>query len=235
MVYLLYDVAIVAIVLFFLWRGISKGFILSLCGLLAVVVAFVGASFLAGVLSPKVGDILEPQIAQVLEEQLTESIQHNEYITDQGGVASVPDEVPLGGVLDVLREMGLYDDLVETIESAVEGGMANAAVSAAAAVAAQIAQSVAYTVIFLIGFILVLIAWTILAHALDLVSRLPVLHQLNRLGGGAIGLVKAVIVLFLAAWALRFAGNLIPAEAVEQTYLLKFFMTTNPIKLILGA
>lgn len=66
-------------------------------------------------------------------------------------------------------------------------------------------------------------------------SRLPVLHQLNRLGGGAIGLVKAVIVLFLAAWALRFAGNLIPAEAVEQTYLLKFFMTTNPIKLILGA
>ena len=118
MVYLLYDVAIVAIVLFFLWRGISKGFILSLCGLLAVVVAFVGASFLAGVLSPKVGDILEPQIAQVLEEQLTESIQHNEYITDQGGVASVPDEVPLGGVLDVLREMGLYDDLVETIESA---------------------------------------------------------------------------------------------------------------------
>ena len=38
------------------------------------------------------------------------------------------------GVLDVLREMGLYDDLVETIESAVEGGMADAAVSAAAAI-----------------------------------------------------------------------------------------------------
>ena len=70
MPYLLFDVAIVLILLFFLWRGASKGFVLSLCGLLAVIVALVGASFLAGALAPRVGAALEPRFTQAIEEQL---------------------------------------------------------------------------------------------------------------------------------------------------------------------
>ena len=53
------DLILAALLLFFLWRGYSKGFVLTLCGLLAVVVAFVGASFLAGVLSPKGQSLVE--------------------------------------------------------------------------------------------------------------------------------------------------------------------------------
>ena len=55
MSYLVFDIAIVVILILFAWRGASRGFVLSLCGLLAVVVAFVGASFLANLLAPKVG------------------------------------------------------------------------------------------------------------------------------------------------------------------------------------
>ena len=44
MPYLLFDVAIVLILLFFLWRGASKGFVLSLCGLVAVIVALAARS-----------------------------------------------------------------------------------------------------------------------------------------------------------------------------------------------
>ena len=58
--YLIFDLIIVAILILFAALGAHRGLILSLCGLLAVVVAFVGASFVARTLSPMVADALEP-------------------------------------------------------------------------------------------------------------------------------------------------------------------------------
>ena len=53
-------------------------------------------------------------------------------------------------------------------------------------------------------------------------------------GGAILGLVKGCAILFLCAWVLRCLGKVIPEETVEQTHLLKFFMTTNPVALVLG-
>ena len=48
------------------------------------------------------------------------------------------------------------------------------------------------------------------------------------------GLVKGVLILFLVAWLIQYSGKLIPEETVQQTHLLKFFMTTNPMTLLQG-
>ena len=233
MSYLVFDIAIVVILILFAWRGASRGFVLSLCGLLAVVVAFVGASFLASLLAPKVGAALEPRFAQAIEERLEEQFQQSGPAEDAAGLAEGED-YPLQDVLSVLRDMGLYEDLVNTIDQAVQDGMTAAAANAAAAVAAAIAQSVAYTVIFTAAFVLILIAWTIFSHAVDLVAKLPGLNFLNKTGGAVMGLVKGVIILFLAAWLIQYSGKLIPEETVQQTHLLRFFMTTNPLALLQG-
>ena len=134
----------------------------------------------------------------------------------------------------MLRDMGLYEDLVKTIDQAVQDGMTAVAANAAAAVAAAIAQSVAYTVIFTVAFALILIAWKVFSHAVDLVAKLPGLNFLNKTGGAAMGLLKGVVILFLAAWLIQYSGKLIPEETVQQTHLLKFFMTTNPMTLLQG-
>ena len=47
------------------------------------------------------------------------------------------------------------------------------------------------------------------------------------------GLLKGCAILFLCAWVLRYLGSVIPEETVARTYLLKFFLTTNPVTLIL--
>ena len=47
MKYLIFDAAIVAVVLLFVLMGRKRGFVLTLCGLLAMFVAFIGASFLS--------------------------------------------------------------------------------------------------------------------------------------------------------------------------------------------
>ena len=230
MAFLIADGLVLAVLLIFACIGARRGLILSLCGLLAFVVAFLGASFAARTLSPVVADALEPKFAAAIEEQLNESIRQQA----EAGEAAVlsPDDVPLEGVLDALREMGFYETLINTVDRAVESGMTAAAASAAAAVAAAIAQSAAYLILFLLGFFLILLAWRLLSRALDLVARLPGLHFLNKTGGALFGLVQGCIILFVAAWLLQFFGQMLPRELVEQTVLLKFFMTTNPFALL---
>ena len=230
MAFLIADGLVLAVLLIFACIGARRGLILSLCGLLAFVVAFLGASFAARTLSPVVADALEPRFAAAIEEQLNESIRQQA----EAGEAAVlsPDDVPLEGVLDALREMGFYETLINTVDRAVESGMTAVAASAAAAVAAAIAQSAAYLILFLLGFFLILLAWRLLSRALDLVARLPRLHFLNTTGGALFGLVQGCIILFVAAWLLQFFGQVLPRELVEQTVLLKFFMTTNPFSLV---
>ena len=115
MSYLVYDIVILAVLLLFLWRGASKGFVLSLCGLLSVVVAFVGSSFLASSLAPKIGAALEPRFAAAIEAQLDEQIASSAPKPGETAPAA-PEDFPLQDVLDVLKGMGLYEDLISSID-----------------------------------------------------------------------------------------------------------------------
>lgn len=229
MSYVIFDLIVLAILVFFLVRGAVRGFVLSLCSLLAVVVAFVGAGLLARTLSPAVAQALEPRFASAIETRLEESLRDQ---IQQGQQAALsPEDVPLEGVLELLREMGLYDSLIDKVDAAVEEGLTHAAASAAAKVAAALAQAAAYQIIFVVGFLLILVVWNLLSHALDLVAKLPGLQSLNKSLGALFGLLQACIVIFLLAWLLRF-GNLVDRQAVEQTLLLRFFMNCNPIQLL---
>lgn len=245
------DIAILALLAICAIRGAYRGLVLSLCGLVAVILAFVGAGFLADAAAPVVAKYLEPKFAAAIETRLLEQMNGADSAAgvlptgSPEAPASLPPETPglpgtepreflLQDVLDVLKDMGLYQDLIATIENAVDQGMTEVAASAAAAVAAAIARSVAYTIIFLVAFVVILLLWTVLSHALDLVSRLPGLNTLNRTGGALFGLLKGCILLFLCAWVLRYSGNLIPEETVAQTQLLRFFLHTNPMALLLS-
>ena len=44
MTYLIFDVVLALLLLIAAWRGYRKGFVLTLCGFLAIFVAFIGAS-----------------------------------------------------------------------------------------------------------------------------------------------------------------------------------------------
>ena len=234
MSYLIIDLIIAAILVICAIHGAWRGLVLSLCGLLAAVVAFAGAGFAAKHLSPMLAEALEPRIAAAIELRLEAALPHTAYTPAQpdGSVPQSPEEVPLPGVLDILRDMGLYEALIDAVEDAVSQGMTAAAATAAASVAAALAQSVAYLGIFILAFVLILLIWRLISGALDLVARLPGLRFLNRTGGAILGLLKAGILLFVAAWLVQYLGNWIPEEMVQKTWLLRFFMRTNPVELI---
>ncbi len=225
---LVYDVIILVILAAFVLLGIKKGFVLSLCGVLALVVALVGASIGARQLAPQVSQALEPRFAAVIEEQLNQEIASS----IQDGRTDF-EENTLTGLLGFLRDLGLYQELADAVEQAVESGMTAVAAQTAATAAAALAETVAYPLIFLVIFLLVLLIWSVVSHLLDLAFRLPVLNTLNRLGGGAFGLLKGVLVVFVLVWLMRCFALLPAQEELAQTTLLRFFANTNPLTLFL--
>lgn len=230
--YIIYDIIIAAALLFFLWRGYSKGLILTLCSLLAVFVALIGASVLSNALAGPVARAIEPVVASSIHDTVTSYYQR----TPEVG-ASSQDEVdwlaqlPIDELLEPLKESKAFQGFADAFQQAVDSGVADAAAHAAQALAHFVAVQIARTVIFFVAFLVVLIAWFFISRALDLVAKLPVLSSLNQWAGGAVGLLKGALIVYIAVWLLR--GSYIPAEAVEQTWLLKFFSTVSPLTFFL--
>lgn len=219
---LLIDLALVALLVLFVIFGAHRGFVLTLCSLVAVVVALIGANLLADTLTPPLSAALQPRLEQTIQESLEQAAID---VTQEGSTAVQ--------ALAALKEKGgLYQWAAEAIEGTLEEGFAQTAAQAAAAVATQVAGQLAHSVIFLVGFFLVLIGWDLLSHALDLVAKLPVLSSLNGTLGGVLGFVKGLIILYIVVWALCDLTATIPPETVEQTKLLLFLTQYGPLDLL---
>lgn len=228
MTYLIYDGVILILLLYFFLRGRKKGLVLTLCGLASIFVALFGARMASNYFTPMAADLLAPRFSPVIEEQLDNGLEEklDELLAsgEEGGNL----------LTDLLTRLGLYDDVTGAIRDAVSGQTAQTVTDVALSLARAVAEVVAGVLVFVVAFLLIIALWFFLSHALDLAARLPVIHGLNRLLGGLFGLVEGMLLLFLIAWVMRLLGGVIPEETVEQTSLLKFFLTTNPISLIAG-
>ena len=224
--YIVYDLVILAIlVLFALW-GMHRGLILTLFSLVSLLVAFVGAILVSNFWSPSVAGWLQPLLQPVTASAVEAALPDN--IADA--------ELPLEDLIILLDEadlpLGLDQFLADLREEGVpilsSGSLTQ---SLASSLAAKLANAIAHVGLFLLSFLLILILWHLLARTLNLVARLPGLHLLNKLGGIVLGAFRGAILLFICAWLVRWLwSDLLPAEAVEQSRLLHFFMTVNPLE-----
>ena len=190
---LLLDAVILVFLLFFLIQGIRRGFILTLCSLLAVFLALAGGWFLAHQYTEPVQEALEPVILRHLIKE--RSSDPDALLTEDPSLTQ-----SLQGELS-----GVADSVYQTL--LVQQSKAIASLAAKA-------------LLFLGGFLGVLLIWVILCHALDLVARLPGLHFLNKLMGGILGLVKGLLLLMVLRWVLCDLLGWIPDEVAAESYLL---------------
>ena len=234
--FLLYDAIAALVLLVALIRGYKRGFILTLCGFLALFVALIGASFLSNTMSGPVSRALQPAIesslTQIFSDHTTVQPPAVEGSSSQSPESQVPDEsqLPLQEALDILQDSKFYQGFVEAIQSAVDEGMVSATANAVRVISDYIATQISKLVIFIISFVLILVLWFFISHALDLAFRLPVLSSLNHWGGAALGLVKGGLLLLIACWLLQ--GSFLPWETVCQTYLLRFFCISSPLSML---
>lgn len=203
---LLLDLVLLGLLVFSFVMGVRRGFLLSLCSLLAVLVALLGGWYLAAHWSQPLEERLEPVILETLTQREAE----------EETTSPLPDDLP----------QALQDQAAQTAQDWKNATLAQAA--------AFLAGAAAKVILFLAGFFVVLLLWNLLFHALNLVAKLPGLHGLNKFFGGALGLVKGLLLLMLARWVLCDLLGWIPADVTRDSILLSLLPSLDLFALLEG-
>lgn len=213
------DIFMAAILLLALVLGIRQGFVQSLARVLIVVAALLGAAWLADHLADPAAKWLEPVLTEKLEQRLS----------GQDAAAEADPSLAAAGILETFGFSGdTLDDMVRSVtDKAQEMGQ-----TLLSAVVSTVLRTVAYAVVYLVSFLLLLLLLRLLLAPLHLFTKLPVVHGVNALLGGALGLVKGALLLFFAVWLLRRLQILVTPELIGQTYILRFFAEHSPMELI---
>ena len=213
----IFDVAIVLILAFFAWRGAKKGLILTLCGLLGLFVAFFGAQLVSSQLHAPVARIIQPTIYQTIRNAAPSQSQEDTQTPSIPIPGSLPqEEIPtytLDELLNSMKEEGLYKGFSYFLDLAREQGEvpSDGGLDVAKALAGYLANLVARAGLFALSFLLILLIWFLGSHILDLAFHLPILSAVNTVGGLVMGLVKAVLILFVLVWLGQLA-DVIPQQ-----------------------
>ena len=220
----LFDVIIVLILAFFAWRGAKKGLILTLCGLLGLFVAFFGAQFISTQFYQPVAHIVQPAIYQTIRNALPEPEQEpSDPLPSDSVSASTPpfdsqetiSSYTLDQLLEILEEKGLYagfsffldPSMLEEAIPDVEG--VPESIVSTRNLADYLAKLIAKAALFALSFLFILLIWFLVSHILDLAFQLPILAAVNTVGGLAVGLLKAVLIVFVLVWLGQLA-NVVP-------------------------
>mgnify|MGYP002582042131 CR=1 FL=1 len=203
------DIFMAACLLLALVLGVRQGFLQSLARVAIIIVALLGAAWLAEHLADPAAKWLEPMLTEKIQQQM--------------------DGQAAAGLLETFGFSGeALDKLVESAtEKAQEVGQ-----TLLSAVVSTVLRSVAYAVVYLVSFLLLLLLLRLLLAPLHLFTKLPVVHGINAVMGGALGLVKGALLLFFAVWLLRRLQIWITPELISQTYILRFFAEHSPMELI---
>ena len=219
------DAIVVVVLLVFTIRGARQGLVRALAGLVMVIVALVGAGMIAATFSGPAARLAAP----VIQKHITSRVE--EAITVQTGAAleEAGEETQMEGLLALL---GLDEDVRNSLAEQAEERVRETGASIVSAVVESLVGSIAYGVLFILAFLALLLLLHVLVGAMDLVMKLPLLHGLNSLGGGVLGLAEGALVLFLAVWAARRLGISFETETLAEAHILRIFTTNTPLGLL---
>lgn len=193
----MFDIIIVALLALFAWRGASKGLILSLCGLVAVFVAFFAAQFVSEQFCVPVGNIIRPIIIQTVRGADAEPVSAD---PEQGYTAEQ--------LLHSIQEQGLFEGFSDFLEQGVASQEVHTSQdhTPLEALAGYLSRGIAKTLLFALVYFGVLLVWFLLSHAMDIAFKLPILAEVNLAGGLLVGLVKGVLLSMVLVWLGQLAG-----------------------------
>jgi len=207
------DIVIAAVLVLAVWIGAKRGLLQSLAGVIIVVAAFFGASWAANTFDEAAAQWMRPMLEDYLQQTIAQQQQN-------AGVEDLLRSFQLDGLALQQQIEQIMQEMQETGAAAVDTVMDSVTLS--------IAHAAGCVVAFIV---LALVLWLVMLP-LKLMTKLPGLHAINAIGGGALGLVWGTLLVFLAVWAMGRFGWLITQEMVDRSYILRFFATNTPLSLL---
>lgn len=135
----LFDIIILAVLVIFTLMGARKGLIMTICGLVAAVLALTGARLAADQFSPALAYAIEPSIRDAVYSQMETSVSQQTE-----GQQPFQWEEEDGGLLEQIFDSDFYQYFIDSVEVTVQDQVHQATANAADAVAASLARSVAW-------------------------------------------------------------------------------------------
>jgi len=223
------DLIFIALAVVMIILGAKKGLIKALLDGLSTIASGIIAYILA---TPVAKVIYDAFVRGVVKSEFLKGL--NDSGTDFGSISekvnALVNELP-EGALAIASKFGFdvngaISDVVSSApdsnESLVETLMTN--------IGDNIFLTITEAVTMFALFIIVSIALTFVIRLLNkVVKKLPVIKQANKLAGGLLGLVKAVVIIFVISTVLVFVQNEELAPMINSSVILKVVNDINPL------
>lgn len=217
------DLVIAAVFLLCVWLGAKRGLFRSLAELAIIVVALLAAAQAARygtelVVEQMLRPATEAAIEQRVDEMMAEGVGALSPLEEMEQVVdAIPNDFIRQQAEKLLGDLGVS---AQTAQHAGREALLDLAGQLVDTVLESIVHSLVYALLYLTCFALVSLVLRLAVRALDLTFRLPVLHQLNTLGGVLFGAAKGAILIWLGLWVLGSMGLVTP-EIQSGSYLLR--------------
>lgn len=188
------SIIIGVIILGFALKGLKNGLILTICSFLIVFIAVA----VTQILTPQVTSMIRSNdsLVTTISEKVKDVIFSDEDDEmENGNQVDVVDSNDEGiikdlGIPKVMKDQLLKNNNEDTYESLGVTSLQDY-------ISLYIGYSLINCVTYIIVFLVVTALLKVIAHVLNLVSKLPVINTLNKFGGFAVGLAEGAIVTWL--------------------------------------
>ena len=231
---LVIDGIIAAVLLAGALIGWKRGLFKSLMGLAVVVLALIGSVVVADMLTEPITDFVAPKVEDAVVSQFSDALDRSmgsDSPDAQAGLSEMLEQYGVSG--DILKP--LWDSAASSVFGAISAAKENTVDAFRGSISASIrtlVSGVVHAALVLVLYVVLLIVLKLLTRALDHVFDLPVLSTVNGVGGAAIGLIEAVLLLYVVVFITARLGNGVLTDYADDTYLLPIFLNRSPVELI---
>lgn len=239
---LIYDAALVALIVIAAVRAWRRGFLSSLVRFVGWAAALAVAAVFSKPLANLAYDaLLKERVASFVQQNIDAGVSalSSGTLAAADSLESVRSSVS-GAISSLLERLGLENTLfagatAEDSASAVLENISQTGADATDAIAqnaiAPAVTTVLQILIFLLLFALAMLLFRLLSRAFRGVNKVPVLGGVNKVLGGALGVGQGLILAYLAVLALVFLAGVsrgqwpwLTSDALEKTYLTRALM-----------
>ena len=234
---ILLDLAVLAIIALSVWSGYKRGVVMGIGGIIVLIISLVVGSAVSSAYSSEVVSAMRPFASGYVEKLISDEIYaaggEENSLSTSDMLAQYPD-LGVSASKKAMLALGLHEDVaqqlaLESVDYATENSVA-----LGEAASEVLCRNVAYAAGFFLFFLLCAIVLTVLGNITNLSFRIPYMGSGNEIGGAIMGFIEGLMLCFIFAWALRFAGLLFPDGMLENTWLLSVLMDHNILGSLLG-
>jgi len=225
--HILVDILLLAILGFTVWQGHRKGFILTLAGILVLVVSLWGATSFSGHYADDFEERLVPLVGWAAAEATEAAIREGNYTLDASK------ESALRIAADAFSRMGIIPEEAEKLADSTMTDILENDLPLKAGITNTFINTMCRALLFIFAFTVLALLLTLVAHFVSMLFKIPGFRLIDTIGGLAAGLVYGLLLLSAIGWCLRFLGMIAPADFIESTVLLRFFVNNNLLAAVL--